>query len=107
MVRDSPDLSDRRMFGGVAFLLGGNMAVVVSGAGGLMVRVDPDEGDRLVDDGPAVRAIMRGREMRGWLRVASDDLAEDVELQRWVDQGLRRAGELDPKERSAIRSAIG
>jgi len=97
LVRDQPMLKEQKMFGGLAFLIGGNMAVAASGQGGLLVRVDPDKSDVLVADGTARPMEMRGREMRGWLRVAADDVGTDVELGRWVELGTAYAGSLPPK----------
>lgn len=82
------------MFGGLAFLLGGHMAVAVSGEGGLMVRCAPDDTSRHLAEG-ALPMVMRGSEMRGWLRVK--DVDSDDELQHWVDVGLDHAGSLPPK----------
>ena len=97
LVRDQPMLKEQKMFGGLAFLIGGNMAVAASGQGGLLVRVDPDESEALVADGTARPMEMRGREMRGWLRVAADDVGTDDELVRWVELGTAYAGSLPPK----------
>ena len=85
------------MFGGLAFLIGGNMAIGASGQGGILVRVDPADSDRLVATTSARPMEMRGREMRGWLRVASSDLEGDAELARWVERGTAYAGSLPPK----------
>ena len=85
------------MFGGLAFLVSGNMAVAASGQGGVMVRVDPAESDELVESGDAELAVMRGRPMGGWLRVAPERLRTREELTRWVDLGVRYARSLPPK----------
>jgi len=90
-VREQP------MFGGLAFLIGGNMAVAASGQGGLLVRVDPDASDELVAEGTARPLEMRGREMRGWLRVTADDVRADDELARWVGLGTAYARSLPAK----------
>lgn len=89
-------VSEKRMFGGLAFLLEGNMAVAASGNGGLMVRVDPAEGERLIAATVAVPMVMRGREMAGWLRVAEGLESED-ELASWVRRGIDYARTLPPK----------
>ena len=89
-------ISEKRMFGGLAFLLEGNMAVAASGEGGLLVRVDPSEGERLVACTAAVPMAMRGREMVGWLRVA-EGLESDPELAAWVRRGVDYARGLPPK----------
>jgi len=92
-----PDVTEQRMFGGLGFLVGGNMAVSASGQGGLMVRVDPAEGERLVASTAARPMIMRGREMSGWLRLDSDEVATKRALKPWVDRGTRYARSLPPK----------
>jgi len=97
LVADEPALTEKRMFGGLAFLIGGNMAIAASGQGGLLVRVDPDESDELVETTPATPMEMRGREMAGWLRVDSDDVREQPELERWVELGTAYAKSLPPK----------
>src|SRR4051812_27889349 len=84
LVADEPGLGERKMFGGLAFLVGGNMAVAASGQGGLMVRVDPAESETLVTSTPARPMEMRGREMPGWLRVDSGEVATDEALAGWV-----------------------
>ena len=88
---------EKKMFGGLAFLVSGNMAVAASGHGGLMVRVDPEEGDRLVAKTKARPMVMRGREMSGWLRLTSDDVRTKRQLQRWVEMGVTYARSLPPK----------
>jgi len=90
------DVKEMKMFGGLAFLTGGNMAVAASGEGGLMVRVDPADSDELVATTPARLVEMRGREMPGWLRVDSPDL-EGGELDAWVARGTAFARSLPPK----------
>jgi TfoX N-terminal domain len=91
-------VTEKKMFGGLAFLIRGNMAVGVSGQGGILVRVDPEESDVLVADTPAQLMEMRGRGMRGWLRVNSDDVAGDAELAEWVGRGTAYARSLPAKE---------
>jgi TfoX/Sxy family transcriptional regulator of competence genes len=97
LVADVPSLTEKKMFGGLAFLVGGNMAVSASGRGGLMLRVDPDDSDELVAGGVARLVEMRGREMRGWLRVDTADVATDQALSTWVDRGVAFASSLPPK----------
>ncbi|GAA4434968.1 TfoX/Sxy family protein [Actinokineospora soli] len=95
-VRDlvmGPDVAEQRMFGGLAFLIHGNMAVAASGQGGLLVRVDPD--GPVPDD--AEPMVMRGRVMRGWLRVEGDAVQGDAELAGWVRRGVDFARTLPPK----------
>jgi hypothetical protein len=97
LVSDEPGLTEQKMFGGLAFLIGGNMAVGASGQGGILVRVDPERSDELVSTTSARPMEMRGREMRGWLRVASGDIGEQQELARWVELGTGYARSLPPK----------
>jgi TfoX/Sxy family transcriptional regulator of competence genes len=91
------DLTEKKMFGGLAFLLGGNMAVAASGQGGILVRVDPEESDELVASTAAEPMEMRGRHMAGWLRVDTADVAADDELAAWVERGASYAASLPSK----------
>ncbi|MBF6522087.1 TfoX/Sxy family protein [Nocardia farcinica] len=93
----TPALAEKRMFGGLAFLVGGNLAVAASHDGGLLVRVDPAEGERLLDDRRVVPMVMGGREMRGWLRVAPAAVDTDAALRAWVDRGVFYARSLPLK----------
>ena len=93
-----PSLTEKKMFGGLAFLIGGNMAVAASGQGGLLVRVDPEESDTLVETTPARLMEMRGRSMKGWLRVDDADVEGEGELAQWVDRGASFARSLPPKD---------
>ena len=88
---------EKTMFGGLAFLIGGNMAVAASGQGGLMVRCDPEETDKLVSKPHARRFEMRGREMDGWLRVDPAAVDTEDDLQDWVSHGVAYARSLPPK----------
>ena len=97
IVGDQPDLTEKKMFGGLAFLIGGNMAVAASGQGGVLVHVDPEESDELVATTPATLMEMRGRSMRGWLRVASDDVETESALAEWVERGAGYARSLPAK----------
>ena len=90
-------VTEQKMFGGLAFLVGGHMAVGVSGQGGLMVRCDPADTERLVAEPGAGPFEMRGKAMNGWLRVASDAVADDEALGRWVEVGTSYAESLPPK----------
>ena len=92
-----PGVSEKKMFGGLAFLVGGNMALSASGQGGALVRVDPARSDELVDTTRAQVAVMRGRPMQGWLRVASQDLRTKRQLATWVRRGVTYAGSLPVK----------
>src|SRR5512133_2832167 len=87
LLGDRADLTEQKMFGGLAFLIGGNMAIAASGQGGILVRVDPEESDELVAKTPAEPMEMRGRSMAGWLRVDTSDVAEDAALAEWVERG--------------------
>jgi hypothetical protein len=97
LVTNEPGLSEQRMFGGLAFLVGGHMAVAASGQGGLMVRVDPEVTDALLDEPHARPFEMRGRAMRGWLRVEPDGLGTLRELAPWVERGVAYARSLPAK----------
>jgi hypothetical protein len=97
LVVDEPGLSERKMFGGLAFLIGGNMAVAASGEGGILVHVDAGEGSGLLETTPARPMVMRGKEMRGWLRVDTDALKTKRQLARWVELGAAYARSLPPK----------
>jgi len=90
-------VTEKKMFGGLAFLVGGNMAISASGNGGALVRVDPDDSDRLVSTTKAEMAVMRGRPMPGWLRVASADLRSKQQLSAWVNRGVGYARSLPTK----------
>ncbi|BBZ53578.1 hypothetical protein MPHO_05700 [Mycolicibacterium phocaicum] len=90
-------IEEKRMFGGLAFLVNGNMSVAASHDGGLLVRVAPDDTDKLLQSRHVGLMVMGGREMRGWLRVAPDGLKTKRQLQTWVDRGVGYAGTLPPK----------
>jgi TfoX/Sxy family transcriptional regulator of competence genes len=91
------DVSERKMFGGLAFLVGGNMSVAASGQGGLMVRVDPEATDDLVAKAHARPFEMRGRAMQGWLRIDPDGIRTKRQLEPWVRRGVAYARSLPPK----------
>jgi hypothetical protein len=97
LVGDEPGLTEQKMFGGLAFLIGGNMAIAASGQGGLLVRADPDESDSLVASTDAYLMEMRGKQMQGWLRVDSNDVATDEQLAKWVEIGTGYARSLPTK----------
>jgi TfoX/Sxy family transcriptional regulator of competence genes len=90
-------VDEKRMFGGLAFLINGNMSVAVSRQGGLMVRVPRDETDKLVSRDHVEPMVMGGREMRGWLRVSLDGVKTKRQLQSWVTRGVDYAKSLPPK----------
>lgn len=92
-----PELTEKKMFGGLAFLVAGNMAVAASGQGGLLVRVDPAESDELVDASGARPMEMRGRVLPGWLRIDSEEVGSDAMLAEWVERGVSYARSLPPK----------
>jgi TfoX/Sxy family transcriptional regulator of competence genes len=92
-----PGLAEKKMFGGLAFLLGGNMAVAASGQGGVLVRVDPAEGEELAGSTAAEPMEMQGRQMPGWLRVPSDAVGTERDLSTWVQRGVSYARSLPPK----------
>jgi hypothetical protein len=97
LLSDQPGLVEKRMFGGLAFLIGGNMSVAASGQGGLLVRCDPEESDELLEEPHASPMVMRGRPMDGWLRVGSDGVASRQDLERWVGVGVGYARTLPAK----------
>jgi TfoX/Sxy family transcriptional regulator of competence genes len=91
-------VEEKKMFGGLAFLLGGHMAVAASGQGGLMVRVEPSRTAALLEEPGASPFEMGGRgAMAGWLRVSGDAVADEAELARWVERGVSYAASLPPK----------
>jgi TfoX/Sxy family transcriptional regulator of competence genes len=97
MLEFEPDVEEKRMFGGLAFLLSGNMAVAASGKGGLMVRVDPAETDAIVAETHAQPFEMKGRPVDGWVRVDAEGVAGDPELREWVERGVGYARTLPAK----------
>ena len=97
MIAAERGVDEKPMFGGLAFLIDGNMSVCVSGHGGLMVRVPPEETERLLGLDHVEPMIMAGRETRGWLRVSADGLASTRQLQDWVRRGVAQARSLPAK----------
>ena len=97
LVAGEPDLTEKKMFGGLAFLIGGNMAVAASGQGGLLVRVDPAESDSLLSTTGARPMEMRGRQMQGWLRVDLEGIRTKPQLVKWVELGTTYARSLPAK----------
>lgn len=97
VVQDEPGLTEKKMFGGLAFLIAGNMAVGASGQGGLLLRVDPAETESLVSEPLVGRFVMRGREMNGWLRIDAGAVGADEELRHWVGLGVAYARSLPAK----------
>jgi TfoX/Sxy family transcriptional regulator of competence genes len=90
-------LTEKKMFGGLAFLVRGNMAIAASGEGGILVRVDPDDSPALVAKTAAELMVMRGRAMEGWLRVAAEDVQTTRLLAPWVTRAVNYAASLPAK----------
>jgi TfoX/Sxy family transcriptional regulator of competence genes len=97
IMQDEPGLTEKRMFGGLAFLINGNMAASASGQGGMLLRVDPTDTETLVARPEASRFEMRGREMDGWLRIDTTGLATKRQLKSWVSRGVSYARSLPAK----------
>jgi len=96
---DEADLTEKKMFGGLAFLIRGHMAVAASGQGGVLVRVDPADSDKLVASSTARPMEMRGREMQGWLRVDADSVRTKRQLAKWVVIGATYVRSIPAKRR--------
>jgi hypothetical protein len=94
---DEDGVVEKKMFGGLAFLIGGNMSVSASGQGGLLLRVDPADTEGLLREPHAQPFVMRGRAMDGWLRVEPEGLKTRGQLQRWVARGVAYARSLPTK----------
>lgn len=97
LVADEPGVVEKSMFGGLAFLITGNMSVAASGQGGLLIRCAPQDTDALLDHPGAEHFVMRGRAMDGWLRVDESGVDSDEALRRWVDGAVAYARSLPPK----------
>jgi TfoX/Sxy family transcriptional regulator of competence genes len=97
LLADQAGVTEQKMFGGLGFMIGGNMAVAASGQGGALVRVDPERSDRIVATTTARPMEMRGRQMTGWLRVPADNLRTKRQLEKWVKLGATYARSLPPK----------
>ena len=97
LLAGEPGLTEQKMFGGLAFLIGGNMAVAVSGQGGLLLHVDPEDSETLIATTAARPFEMRGKRMRGWLRVSTEDVPTKRELRTWVERGASFARSLPAK----------
>jgi hypothetical protein len=95
---DEPGVTETKMFGGLAFLVGGHLAIAASRQGGVLVRVDPVTSDALVARTGARHAVMRGRPMDGWLRVDIDNLRTKRRLTTWVNRGVGHARSMSPKD---------
>lgn len=97
LIADVPGVTEQKMFGGLAFLIGGNMAVAASGQGGLLLRVDPQDAGALAAKPHAGPMVMRGREMKGWLRVDAEGVRTKRRLEPWVRRGVEYARSLPTK----------
>jgi TfoX/Sxy family transcriptional regulator of competence genes len=97
LLADESEVTEKKMFGGLAFLVRGNMAVAASGQGGVLVRVDPEQSEELVATSGARPMEMRGREMRGWLRVEAGAVGTEHDLAAWVERGTSYARSLPAK----------
>lgn len=91
-------VTETRMFGGLAFLVNGHMAVAAASHGGLLLRIDPARSDELLDKPEAEPFVMRGRAMEGWLRVETAGMDDAATLRWWVEHGVRYARGLPPKK---------
>jgi TfoX/Sxy family transcriptional regulator of competence genes len=92
-----PEIVEKKMFGGLSFLVGGHLAVGVSGSGGLLMRAEPGEAEELLSQPHVEPFVMRGRAMNGWVRVSAEGVADDEALKRWVESGVGYARSLPPK----------
>ncbi len=98
LLTGEPELTRKKMFGGVAFLVGGAMAVCASHEGGLLLRVDPQQRELLLDEPGVDPFVMQGRQMAGWLRVDADAVESDEDLERWTERGLAAARVAGPSK---------
>jgi hypothetical protein len=98
LVAGEPGLTEKKMFGGLAFLIGGHMSVSASGRGGLLLHVDPEETESLLAKPYAQPFEMRGRTMDGWIRVEAEGVKTKRQLERWVQRGVSHARSLPPKD---------
>jgi TfoX/Sxy family transcriptional regulator of competence genes len=96
LMADEDDVTEMKMFGGLAFLIGGNMSVAASGQGGLLLRVEPEQTAQLSERAHAAPFVMRGRAMDGWLRVDAEGVKTGPQLQEWVARGVGYARSLPP-----------
>ena len=104
LLSDEPGVTEKKMFGGLAFLIGGHMAVSASNQGGIMVRVDRQQADRLLAKTEARQVEMRGGPVAGWLRVDADDVRTKRQLEAWVARGAACARVLPAKSTSRRRA---
>jgi TfoX/Sxy family transcriptional regulator of competence genes len=97
LIAGEKGVTEKKMFGGLAFLIGGNMSVAASGQGGLLVRVNPEDGEELAKKPHVGPMVMRGREMTGWLRVDDEGIKTKRQLEPWVKRGVAHARSLPAK----------
>jgi TfoX/Sxy family transcriptional regulator of competence genes len=97
LLLDEADVTEKKMFGGLAFLVDGHMAIAASGQGGILVRVDPTHGEALIARSGAEPMEMRGREMTGWVRVDAGRVRTKPQLRKWVERGVGFVRTLPPK----------
>ncbi|OBB84317.1 TfoX/Sxy family protein [Mycobacterium sp. 852002-30065_SCH5024008] len=97
LVASEPGVEEKRMFGGLAFLVNGNMSVAVSGQGGLLVRVPADELDKVLQRAHVSPMVMAGRDVRGWVRVEPAGMRTKRQLEGWVARGVGYARSLPAK----------
>lgn len=98
LIHNKTGFSEKKMFGGLAFFFNGNMLITVSGEGGILARVGPDSYKDLCSDAGVDTAVMRGKKMKGWLRVSVDHLQTEKELQCWFDYCLSFSESLPAKD---------
>lgn len=89
LIPGSPDVVEKKMFGGLAFMIGGRMAIAASGGGGILIPVDPEQSEQLIQEPGVSRMVMRGREMAGWLNVDAEVVTSREQVARWVELALR------------------
>jgi TfoX/Sxy family transcriptional regulator of competence genes len=97
LIAGEPDVSERNMFGGLAFLFGGHMSVAAGAQGSLVVRVDPEDVDEFLTKPHAHPFVMRGRATEGRVRVDAEGVRTRRQLERWVMRGVAYARSLPPK----------
>ncbi|HTR75545.1 MAG TPA: TfoX/Sxy family protein [Solirubrobacterales bacterium] len=91
------DLTEKKMFGGICFMVGGKMAIAASRRGGLLVRTDPADADEVLALPGTEPMEMRGRQMPGWVHVDATALRDEVAVEGWVSRALAFVATLPPK----------
>jgi hypothetical protein len=104
LIGPDPELTEKKMFGGLAFLIRGHMAISASGQGGILVHVDPERSGDLVATTVATTAVMQGREMDGWLRVSEEHLTADDDLSGWIETAIGYCRSLPRRDKTARRA---